>query len=163
MRKKLFLYIIAIIIMATMPACTDSGEKTIQNGQIFDSEELAMHLAQNITFKDTMDKIDDLLAAELYNLDSESFETVEVYASTGATAEEIAVFSAVTDEQFDKIAEGINDRTENQRDGFTNYVPGELTKLQDPLVRQVGNCIVFVVCDDKAQAESVLEDYVSKE
>lgn len=163
MRKRLFLFIMVLILMFAMTGCADADKNKGQNEGQIDSEQLAAYLAEHITFQDMMDRLDDLPVAELYDLDADEFETMTVYASTGATAEEIAVFSVKTEEQIEEITEAIHERIEDQQDGFRNYVPSELTKLANPLVTQVENCIVFVVCDDKAQAESVLRDYIAEE
>lgn len=160
MKKSVVLCVMTICAMLAMTACGNNTENTQgAYGTKVDDEKLAAYLMDHVTFKDTMSVPGDKLAMELYDLDADEFESITVYASTGATAEEVAVISVKDAVQTAAVRESINDRIEDQKEGFTNYVPGELTKLANPVVTQIGDCIVLVVCDDGAEAENALNDY----
>ncbi len=160
MKKRLFLCVIAVCTMLAVAACgSDSGKNQGDYDTKIDDAQLAAYLIDNVTFRDTLDVIDDDLAMELYDLDADTFENMTVYAGTGATAEEVAVIAVKDDTQAAEVKEEILDRIEDQKKGFENYVPGELTKLADPVITQIGNCVVLVVCDDSSEAENALNNY----
>ena len=54
----------------------------------------------------------------------------KVYVSTGATAEEIAVFEAVDKEAAARIKEAVLQRAAEQEATFRDYLPAEVPKLQ---------------------------------
>lgn len=160
MKKRLFLCVIAICTMLAMTACgSNTGKAQSAYDTKVDDVQLAAYLMDNVTFRDTMDVLDGDLAMELYGLDAYTFKSMTVYASTGATAEEVAVIAVKDDAQAAEVKACINDRIEDQKAGFENYVPGELTKLASPVITQVGDCVVLVVCDNSAEAENALNNY----
>ena len=75
----------------------------------------------------------------------------------GATAEEIAVITVSDKENVSKVEEAVKARIESQKEGFENYVPEELTKLSDPVIRTVGNTVIVCVSDHNDQAEKIID------
>ena len=83
-----------------------------------------------------------------------------VYTSSGATADEIALFEAPDEktagEQL-KIAENhIAERTA----AYASYMPDEVTKLEDAIVRQEGCYVILCVAGDYEAAQTVIDKFI---
>lgn len=136
-----------------------SSEDTSSNTQEKSADGLAQELLKQIKFKDSMSKIDNEMALLLYNIDKNIVLDCAVYVSTGATAEEIAVFRVKEDtgrgvlNQFDKkIAE--------KRTSFKDYNPQELEKLTDPTVINKGEYVVLCISDDDSKSRETIKNYI---
>ena len=87
------------------------------------------------------------------------------YTNTGATAEELAVIvtktpnDAVDADAVNEITKRLQERVEKQRDGFADYVPTELTKLENPAILSQRNTAVLLIADDTKPGMDAFEKY----
>ena len=78
------------------------------------------------------------------------------FASTGLTAEEVAVFE-MADEASAKDAEGLlQTHLDYQIEANEDYRPQEMPKLEKAVVARRGKTLLFLVAADYAAAERVL-------
>ena len=49
---------------------------------------------------------------------------------------------------------------EDQKKGFENYVPEELTKLDNAIITQLDNAVVMIVCNSTEEAETAISSYI---
>ena len=82
---------------------------------------LADDLSKGIPFKDQLTAMDGEKAREVYLLDVDAVTEGKVYVSTGATAEEIAVWYAAGPEKGRNRKKGPGGRIDYQRTGFEDY------------------------------------------
>ena len=94
--------------------------------------ECAHLLSETIAFQDSLTAVSDEMATVLYRLNEADVAAKKVYVSTGATAEEIAVFEAVDKEAAARIKEAVLQRAAEQEAAFRDYLPAEVPKLQKP-------------------------------
>ena len=88
-------------------------------------------------------------------------EEAVVYMGSGATAEEIAVFACKdADAAKNQVTPVVKQHIEDQITSFESYVPGEVAKLKDAVVRTVGRYVAVCVSDDSAAAEKILDKYM---
>ena len=166
MRNVKFFVMIMILVAFTFAGCggdtsgNQQGEGDTSGLQSVVAAELAQYLHENIEFEDFVDELDVEIAASLYNLTENEivFEESSVYCSTGATAEEIAVFT-VCDGSLEAVKEACENRVEGQKMSFENYVPKELEKLSEPVIISEGNKVIMVVCNDANVAEDLINNY----
>ena len=169
MKKVLILAMVFMMVFA-MTACgggdqEGSGQEGTPVSYDFTAEELAGYINDNVEFSDFMGVIDADTVYELYGIDGSKVKDSCTYFSTGATAEEISVMTvdpADADSMLSEINRAFNSRVENQIESFTDYVPAELDKLKDPLIMEIGNSVVMVVCDDPDQAKTAILDYINQ-
>ena len=109
-----------------------------------------------------MDVVENDILFKVYSIDKENVSDACAYFSTGATAEEIAVVTAAGKAEAGGIEEAYRKRIESQKEGFENYVPVELVKLESPAVIRTGNSVIMVVCDDSEKAGEVVSEYLNK-
>lgn len=151
--KKLSLFCFVLLI----PTLIFAGCQKKDSPAEIDSAKLADAMAQNLSFDDQLESIDEDTALSLYTINKKDFTACSVYMGTGATAEEIAVFDASDEKAAGRIAGQFQTRIKDQTEAFQNYVPTELPKLKDAIVSISGNTVVLCVSKDSQQAQKLLD------
>ena len=169
--KRLIVGILIVMMAFAVTACSDGGgeegggsEGTPVNYD-FTAAELAGTINENVTFNDFMEEVDPQTVYELYGIDGSAISDSCTYFSTGATAEEISVMCLDpenADSMLGEINRAFNKRIDDQIESFTDYVPAELDKLKNPLIMEIGNSVVMVVCDDPDQAKTAILDFINQ-
>ncbi len=144
-----------IFACAVLASCGTESE----NVQV-DINALAEALDTGITYQDPLEKLDDDMVGMLYSVDGLVDASV-VYMGSGATAEEIAVFDCVdADTAKNKVKPIVEDHVKSQIEAFENYVPEEVSKLNEAVVRQTGEYVVLSVSNDPDGANKILDEYL---
>ncbi|GKX31275.1 hypothetical protein SH1V18_37550 [Vallitalea longa] len=151
--KKNYCILFAIIIslFAFVGCKNDDKEVTL------DISDLATNLNEKIEFVDDLTKIDDSSIQTIYQIDYAVAS--EVYVSSGATAEEIAVFELEDKEDADKAYKACEERIETQKEAFETYIPEEMEKLDNAVIKKVGKYVIVCIADNNT-AEDVISTYV---
>ena len=123
-----------------------------------DAVALADSLAGTVPFVDQMTPLELDAAVNVYGIDSAAVSAGKAYVSTGATAEEIAVFTAADAGQVETVRAALEKRVEDQKVAYTNYQPQEMTKLSDPVIETRGDTVILCVSDDNSAALSVIDE-----
>ena len=158
-RKTLIIVLLVLILVLLLPGC--SQEKVPADLDV-DVDALANALISGISYEDQMSPLDDGAFQALYGIDPDGglIDDFAVYASTGATAEEVAVLEAEEGADTDPLKELIEERIEAQKEGFENYVPAELEKLSDPVVVTKGRYVVMCLSNDNEKAKEIIGEYL---
>lgn len=151
MKNKL----IAAILAAVMLAVTGCGAK--KDVQI-DIDALASELAAGVAFEDELSLIDDGMIPMLY--DADVYADAVLYLGSGATAEEIAVFACEDETRAKGMLDEANSHIESQIISFEDYIPAEVQRLEEAIVRQAGRYVVIVVTADTDAAEKILDEHL---
>lgn len=148
-RMRIFCVLIAVL-------CTSlSGCK--QSAVSLDVSGCADALQKELTWQDTLTKVEDRVWQALYSLTPEDVKQADVRMGTAATAEEIAVFEAADEAAAARIRTALEQRVADQTEAFTDYHPEELKKLGSPLLEVRDSYIVFCLTDDLSSAREVME------
>lgn len=162
--KSLTALILILVIAFSFAGCGGNDSDNPYESDI-DSELFAGYLAKEISFTDIMTELDDDSATMLYGLygltDSD-YDDITVYASTGATAEEIAVISVDNDTQAEAVKKVLEGRVTAQIESFKNYVPGEVEKLSSAVIEQTGDVVVLCVCNNYDEYISARDAFLSE-
>ncbi len=154
-RKEGKLILILLVIITVFSGC--SGKDDTADMTEIDISSLGSELLEQVEFEDELNLVDDAMVKKLYHI--EEFIKAQVYIGSGATAEEIAIFEFDSGEA---AAEGLNaaeDRLEEQKENFASYVPKELQKLDNAVVKQAGNYLVVCVSNGD-EAEKIIKSYI---
>lgn len=144
-----------VFACAVLASCGEQAE----NVEV-DINALAEALDTGITYQDPLEKLDDDMVGMLYSVDGLVDASV-VYMGSGATAEEIAVFDCVdADTAKNKVKPIVEDHVKSQIEAFENYVPEEVAKLNEAVIRQVGEYVVLSVSNDVDGANKILDEYL---
>ena len=106
--------------------------------------------------REALEALDADLISSLYGLESQP-EAAAVYTSTGATAEEIAVLVFSTQEEADDARKALEARVSDQKDACEGYLPAELPKLEQAIVKESGSSVLLVVANDSQAAQAALD------
>lgn len=152
MKRKLSLSAGALLAAMTLLfAGCGSQELTIDVAQAADT------IKESVTFKDTISELPESRFDTLYAVQEGDVVSRKVYVSSGATAEEIAVIEAKDADAAGRVEEAAQQRIADQKEGFENYQPAEMTKLNNPVLEVKGRYVFLVVCDDPQQARDAID------
>lgn len=125
-----------------------------------DVSALADDLKAAVSFEDELAAPNDTAFLKVYkDIDEADIAAKKVYVSSGATAEEIAVFEAKDEDAAGRIKVAVDQRIADQRAAFEDYNPKEQDKLSDPVLVTAGKYVILCVSDDNATAKKCIDGY----
>ncbi len=146
MKTKVMSVVCVLALLLTLTACGGSDSQPQKS-----AAEIADAIYSTQTFQDTLNAIDADMLGDYYRIDAADLTDSKVYVSGSfSTAEEIAVFQASSSDAVENIKKAIDTRLEDLKLAFENYVPGEMTKINDPVLITKGTTVVLVLADDTA-------------
>lgn len=148
---KKYLYTVVFILMA-VTLCACGAENTKIN-----IEELSADLISNVEFADEMTLINEKTIENLYNIDYAVSQ--QVYMGSGATAEEVAVFELKDENDANKALDAVKQRIEVQKQDFETYIPAEIPKLENAIVKKIGQYVIVCISDGK-EADEIINGYI---
>lgn len=110
-------------------------------------------------FSDQLEPVDKDIGFAVYGLDAVDCDLAIFRLSSGATAEEIAILKAVDAKAVERIRDAVDARLSYQKDGFSDYIPEEVPKLDAAIVAESGLYIVFCVASNQEQAKKIIDSY----
>lgn len=154
--KKEMLIIIIIVVIVVIDAVIlfTNNKKDIT----IDINKLAEDIIQNIKFEDELNKVDKETANKLYDINNAVSQIV--YMSSGATAEEIAIFEFEDEENCKKALEKANNRIEGQKQSFKDYMPKEMKKLEDAIIINKNKYLIVCITDNQEDIEKIVNKYI---
>ena len=146
MKTKVMSVVCVLALLLTLTACGGSDSQPQKS-----AAEIADAIYNTQTFQDTLNAIDSDMLGDYYRIDAADLTDSKVYVSGSfSTAEEIAVFQASSSDAVENSKKAIDTRLEDLKLAFENYVPGEMTKINDPVLITKGTTVVLVLADDTA-------------
>ena len=137
MKKRMLPFLLALALLFGLAGCGATGGS-------LDIQALAEDLLKNGEFSDELWKIDDSMVQKLYNVSD--YTQALVYVGLFAFPSE------------DAAAQGLQkakDRLESQIADYRTYLPQEVPKLQNAVVKQWGNFVIVCVSPGSACGEIV--------
>lgn len=141
----------SILLCLNLAAC-GGGESTAP----FDPETDAQTLLDSGAFSDALTQLDQDVACALYGIDGSTVTSAAVYASSGASAEELALFAFSSDEDAEDALTALGYRVEDRKDELKDYLPKELTKLDKAVLTRRENSLLLVIAADYAPVDDFL-------
>lgn len=148
MRKAVLLWVVLLALVVS--AC---GGKT----QAVDVNQLASELLEQVDFEDELTELDESMVSALYGV--EGAQEQKVYLSSGATAEEVAVFRFATEEEAQAALAVLEQRLESRRTDFANYMPDEAARLDNAVLECSGCCVALCVSAGDT-AKEIISSYL---
>ena len=121
--------------------------------------DMANELKNGLTFEDSLSELDTNVALTYYGIDADKVKKSVVVVSTGATAEEIAVFEAADQSSADAVKSACEDRKAKQTTSYADYKPSETSRLDKAIIKEDGNYVVYCVTDDTDKANEIIDKY----
>ncbi len=142
-----------MVLFVVIIALTGCSNTTADNLTL-NVDECADTLQKTIPFQDTLTAISDNMITAIYQIGEQDAAKQKVYVSTGATAEEIAVFEAVDTDAAQRIETALLQRVADQKTSFEDYLPEELPKLADPFILVQGKYVILCISDHNAEVKT---------
>lgn len=122
------------------------------------TEDVVKAIKGSASFTELIALTDDNIGRRYYGIDLDDIEEYSVYVcASGALADEIAVFKLRERDDVEDMLETVRERKQELYDSFVDYVPDEVSKIENATVASNGNYVYFIVCKDRAAAKSAAE------
>ena len=161
---KIFKNLIIINLLISVLLCFSSCSCSLpfkKNDEIdILTSDIADEIKNKIVFKDELQEIDDMdMLQNIYTeINPDYISEFSVYiSSSGATAEESAVFKINDLTYSDDIKQIFVKRRTEQISSFENYIPEEVYKLENSVINETKNIFTFVACDTPDDVEILLK------
>lgn len=141
------------ILALFLTACGGSKDITV------DVEKLANELQSKTVTSDTLAATAPEMLSSIYFVDAAQMTKGAAYMSSGASACEVAVIECKEASQTGEVEKLFKTRVSTQSELFASYNAGEVSKLDQAIIKSSGKYAVLVVCDDTAKAEEILKQY----
>jgi len=152
-KASLILFILSLLVLC---ACASSPAG---KADLPEAGALASELLSSGAFTEELGEIGSGVGASLYGLEETDAPGMSFWCSSGAVAEEIAVFPCADGAAAEKVLEECAARLELQSRLFADYKPEEVPKLEKALVLRRENTVVLCVAADADKASAVLDRY----
>lgn len=153
MKKEICMIILIIVIISGVLLFTNK-DKNIT----IDINKLSQDIIENIKFEDELNKMDKETVSKLYDINT--FTSQSVYMSSGATAEEIAIFEFENKDECRIALEKVNKRIDEQKQNFKDYMPKEMKKLENAIIKKKNNYLIVCITDNQEEVERILNRYI---
>lgn len=173
MTKKRILCLLCVAFCLILAGCgekdaqvTPSGSADVQASpsQPVDTKPSAFEAADVETilgtdiFSEKLEQVDAELVYGLYGLSADAVTDCVAYMSTGASAEEVVLFTVADESGVATIENACEWRLEDQTFGYKDYKASEVPKLENAIVEVRGNTVLFVVANDWEGAEKAVAE-----
>lgn len=154
--KKMKKFLALVLIMAAAAALAACGGKS---GSRMDAQALANELMEKVGFVDELNLISPEMVSKLYGIDNA--QEAYVYMGSGATAEEVAVFKFADEQSAKDGLAKAQQRIASQKDSFANYIPEEVARLDNAVIKQSGEYLALCVSEGSTASE-IISRYMGK-
>lgn len=150
MKSKYTLQLLACGAAALMLAACGSQVK-IQPDQTLEQ------MKNKITFTDQFETLDESGACRVFGVEEDLVSDCAALAGSGATAESLSVWEAKNTDDAQKIEEQLQTFVDGYIEGYSDYKPEEVPKLESAILSQEGNYVILCISADNDAAESIVK------
>lgn len=147
---------VAVMVVTSAVLMAGCGSKEVS----FDVSNLGGDLNSKITYDEELSLMDVDTASMFLNLSDINIVNSAIYESSGATAEEIVVLECASGEDADKAKTMMQERVDEQKESYVDYVPAEMPKLESAVIDVNGKYAVLSVSGDAALAKEIIDSYM---
>jgi len=144
--------LLTLLMLISLFGC--SGKKEL------DIDKLSEELLSGGVFSEKLEPLDLDILDYLYEVSEDDYEKAAVYCSSGATADELAIFKTKDEKAAERILEAVQKRIDSQINGFKNYVPAEVPKLEKAYTNTYGSYVLLCVSTDSEAANKIIAKYI---
>lgn len=152
--KRTAMTLLAALLALGLTACGSGG------GELnVDIQAAADAIAESTCFNGDIFAIDADIVPTMYPDLPEGTEAA-VYASSGASADEVAVFAAADETSAKTVLSQAQERVADRQESYADYMPDEAEKLSRAVVQQKGRYVMVVVSGDEKTAAELVKGYL---
>lgn len=154
MMKKFAAILCAAAMALSLTACGGGNDKDVS----IDTAKLSGELLETVTSDQLSETASDMLSS-IYFFEDGTIETGTAYASSGATACEVAVVQSKDAKNTAEVEKLFRTRVSNQSELYASYNEAEVARLEEAIVKSAGAYTVLCVTDDTDKANDILKEY----
>ena len=144
------------------PATTDTTDTTADTAAVtevqpIDVPTLAKTLATSCAFSEELTENNIYLKNHLFGFAVDSFVSYAAYVPADITPEEVLVFETKTEDDAAALVDKLNAYVSYQIAQYSDYKPGQVPKLDNPVIVTKGCTVVYVISEDNAAAADVVK------
>ena len=154
--KRIISAVLIISLIFVFSACSGKSASVLPAASA-----VADALSEGLKFGDEMEK-NELLDYNLgkYGIDASLVTELVRYVGSGATADEVAVFKCNSSDAEAQVKKAVESRVEYLREGYASYGPQEIPKIDNAVILEYGNDIVFCICEDSENVKSIVDNLI---
>ena len=144
----------AAVLLLLLAGCSGKDKKPEPS-----ISEISSALLSSDVFSEPLETVDSSVGIAVFELNSDDIESAEFYMSSGATAEELAVFKLKSSDSVKALTDALGKRIKMQSDSFASYKPSEVPKLEKAEIRTSGSTVAYCVSENSEAAAKLLDKY----
>ena len=142
------------------PDTTTADTAAVTEVQPIDVPTLAQTLAASCAFSEELMANNAYLENHLYGFVVDTCASYAAYVPAGITPEEVLVFEAKTEDDAKALQETLTSYVDYQVAQYSAYAPGQVPKLDKPVIAVKGCTVVYVISEDNAAAAEVVKGLI---
>ena len=156
MKKKIWIILIILIIAIVFAIVFIPKNKDVQ----INIQDLASRIVEIASFEDQLEQADSEMVMDDYNFSSDEINDLVSYQGSGATSEELVILQVKDKSKINSVKEKINTRLSERREAFGSYLPKEVGKIDNNILRVEGNYIILCIANDTNTVNKILNEYI---
>lgn len=140
-----------LILIFSLIGCADNSTSAAE----LNPREIADALTGNLSFNDNLFETDPETALSNYGLEADSCEEIIVFRAGNSTSDELAVIKAAPSHEKE-IDDAIRYRVDYLREGFADYGPEEVPKIDNAFIKNYGSVYILCICENSGNAEEII-------
>ena len=156
MKKKIWIILIILIIAIVFAIVFIPKNKDVQ----INIQDLASRIVESASFEDQLEQADSEMVMDDYNFSSDEINDLVSYQGSGATSEELVILQVKDKSKINSVKEKINTRLSERRGAFESYLPKEVRKIDNNILRVEGNYIILCIANDTNTVNKILNEYI---
>ena len=163
--KKIICVLLIFALSLILFACgSSSGETTTAATETTESkaevsaDEIAAAILENAEFEGDLEKSEfPFSTLEKYDVQEAAVEDICWYVGSGAAPDEIAVIKCAGDDEFATVKKAIDARIKYLKDGYSDYAPEQVPKIDRACVLAYGTTLVYCIGKDVSSVDSTVK------
>ena len=138
---------------------TDSEPIDTDTAKAPDMASVAAYLAENCAFSETLTQNVPYLKNHAFGFSAfeDKLISYTAYVPAGIISEEIFLFELADEADASSLIEKLEAYASYQISQYSDYAAQEVPKLEDAVIVQKGNFVIYVVCSDNSAAADVID------
>ena len=161
MNKKILVIVILVIVLAVVIGMIFFSNSKNKNVQI-NMEELADKIATSGAFEDELIKANSEMVIKDYGFTNDEIKELVSYQGSGATSEEIVVLQLNDKSNLNNVKKKINTRIDERKEAFASYLPKEVFKIENNVLKIEGNYVILSISNDAKKVSDVINNYIKE-
>ncbi len=151
--KKLITVLLAVSLLLLAGCGGKSDAKAL------DLEAFTADVLKTVEYDDELIALSEKNVANYYKkLPSSGVAAYKIYVSaTSGTTNELAVFQCENANAVSAVKEAVEARLQMQRENYENYIPAEVSRLDDALIKTSGNYVLLSVSPDNDAVDAAFK------